>query len=570
MRNFKLSLDKKFYWGAGALAGLLVAGMISMIGLFQFTDSSQHVSRTLIRLDRVLKYVSDAEVAGRGFLATGSDTLLGPYNAAANSITHEMDALTGLTQNNPAQKERLSRLKPLVTQEFNGIRRIIELKKSQGVRSNQRLDRGESAELLTQIRRLVKEMKDAELQRLDFWAEKADGDGRRSIHFLLIVNLIAFAISIVSLFFLYRDINARQQIEDKFKDTSKKLQIWVEDLEQRNSEFTVLSDTVDLLHTCVAADEAYKAIAHSCQILFPGMQGALYLIDEAKNLVEIATEWNGPVVGETVFQADDCWALRRGRLYEADADSGQTCGHLAGVAFGRYLCVPMMGQGAALGFLHLRHNRETQANGSASAEISESKKRLILTFTEQAALALANLRLRQKLHDQSIHDPLTGLFNRRYMQDSLERELRRSARAKKPLGLIMMDIDHFKKFNDEYGHDAGDKLLVEIGQHIEKQFREYDIPCRYGGEEFMVLMPETTLEIAERRAEQLRKSMKNVELQYKGEILGPVSLSLGVAVYPFHGQTPENLFRAADAALYQAKAGGRNCVSVAVAPSINP
>ena len=358
-------------------------------------------------------------------------------------------------------------------------------------------------------------------------------------------------------------------MESKFKETSRKLQVWVEDLEQRNSEFTVLSDTVDLLHTCVAAEEAYEAIAKSCQKLFPGMQGALYLIDETKNLVEVATEWSGPVLGETVFQADDCWALRRGRIYEAEASSGHVCGHLSGVVFDRYLCVPMMGQGAALGFLHLRHMRGAETNGVAAQEvISESKKRLIQTFAEQTALALANLRLRQKLHIQSIHDPLTGLFNRRYMQDSLERELRRSARGKKPLGLIMMDIDRFKKFNDEFGHDAGDKLLVEFGQHIGKQFREYDIPCRYGGEEFMVLMPETPIEVAQKRAEQLRKSMKNLQLQYKGDMLGPVSLSLGVAVFPFHGQTPENLFRAADAALYQAKADGRNCVSIATASSL--
>ena len=140
---------------------------------------------------------------------------------------------------------------------------------------------------------------------------KAEKDAGRAVLFLLLANLASFVITAVCLFFLYRDMDARKQVEDKFKDTSKKLQVWVDDLEQRNSEFTVLNDTVDLLHTCVAADEAYDSIARSCQKLFPGMQGALYLIDEAKNLVKVATEWNGPVSGETVFQADDCWALRR-------------------------------------------------------------------------------------------------------------------------------------------------------------------------------------------------------------------------------------------------------------------
>ncbi len=552
-------------WGLGALLSLVLVGLLSVFSLYQFTESSQRVSRILTRLDRVMKYVSDAGVATRGYVSTGSDALLIPYNNASVAVNRELDALSKLVRDNSLQKERFSRLQPLVVQHFSLIRKIIDLKKSQNIRSIQKADASQAWELNDKIKRLTQEMRDAELQRLDAWTERSEKEGNRTINFLLIANLITFCITAVSLFFLYRDIDARQQVEDKFKDASKKLQVWVDDLEQRNSEFTVLSDTVDLLHTCVAADEAYQAIAKSCQKLFPGMPGALYLIDETKNLVEVATEWNGPVLGEAVFQADDCWALRRGRIYEAEASSGHVCGHLSGISFNRYLCVPMMGQGAALGFLHLREIVSQETNGTIVHEaISESKKRLIQTFAEQAALALANLRLRQKLHLQSIHDPLTGLFNRRYMQDYLERELRRSARCKKPFGLIMMDIDRFKKFNDEFGHDAGDKLLVEFGQHIGKHFREYDIPCRYGGEEFMVLMPETPLEIAQKRAEQLRKSMKNLQLQYNGEMLGPVSLSLGVAVFPFHGQTPENLFRAADAALYQAKADGRNCVSIAV------
>ena len=355
-------------------------------------------------------------------------------------------------------------------------------------------------------------------------------------------------------------MDARRQVEDKFKETSKKLQVWVEDLEQRNSEFEVLSDTVDLLHTCVAADEAYSAVARSCQRLFPGMQGALYLIDETKNLVEIATEWNGPVAGETVFQADECWALRRGRLYEADTSSGHACGHLSGVSFDRYLCVPMMGQGAALGFLHLRHMRDAKANGSHASEIiPESKKRLILTFTEQAALALANLRLRQKLHVQSIRDPLTGLYNRRYMQETLERELRRSARGKKTLGLIMMDIDRFKKFNDEFGHEVGDKLLVELGQHIGRQFREYDIPCRYGGEEFMVLLPETLKKDAFTLAEQIRVEIEKQSLIVRRESI-PITVSIGVASLPDDTLDLETLIDKADQALYEAKKRGRNRV----------
>jgi diguanylate cyclase (GGDEF)-like protein len=186
---------------------------------------------------------------------------------------------------------------------------------------------------------------------------------------------------------------------------------------------------------------------------------------------------------------------------------------------------------------------------------------LALTLAEDMALALANLRLRETLRSQAIRDPLTGLFNRRYLEETMAREINRVKRQETPLGVIMMDLDHFKRYNDTFGHSAGDELLSAMGILLKSQIRGEDIACRYGGEEFLVIMPGTSLEVALERAETLRQAVKEMHLQHPG--LHPTTLSLGVAVYPDHGDTELQLIQSADAALYRAKQAGRDRVVAA-------
>ncbi len=184
-------------------------------------------------------------------------------------------------------------------------------------------------------------------------------------------------------------------------------------------------------------------------------------------------------------------------------------------------------------------------------------------FANLTALVLNNAQLREALREQSIRDPLTGLYNRRYMQEMLTQHLSRVTRQLHPLGLIMIDIDHFKSFNDAHGHAAGDALLRELGRFLQSHVRLEDIACRYGGEEFILIMPEASLEVAQRRAEQLRAEAKELRVRDAGLTIEGVTLSLGVAVHPLHAQTTDSLLRAADAALYRAKQEGRNRVVVA-------
>ena len=215
----------------------------------------------------------------------------------------------------------------------------------------------------------------------------------------------------------------------------------------------------------------------------------------------------------------------------------------------------MMAQSEALGVLHLIQPEKDR--------MTETKQRLAVMMAEHIAMALSNLKLQETLRSQSIRDPLTGLFNRRFMEESLELEVRRAARNQRPLGVIMLDLDHFKHFNDTFGHEAGDTLLRELGSLLQNNIRGEDIACRYGGEEFTLILPEGSLEITQQRADFLREAVKRLEVQHRNQPLGRITVSMGVAIFPEHGRTGEALLQAADAALYRSKDAGRDRVTTA-------
>ncbi len=189
-----------------------------------------------------------------------------------------------------------------------------------------------------------------------------------------------------------------------------------------------------------------------------------------------------------------------------------------------------------------------------SVAVSESRGAELAQRNREAAL------LREKLREQAMRDKLTGLYNRHYVQEWFDLELRRAQRHGRPIAAIMLDVDHFKRFNDGFGHEAGDLVLRELAGALKRSTRGSDVASRYGGEEFLVLLPECPLDAALRKAEQLREEVAKLELRYDGRPLGPVSVSLGVAAFPDHAKESEELLRHADEALYEAKGAGRNRV----------
>lgn len=363
------------------------------------------------------------------------------------------------------------------------------------------------------------------------------------------------------------DLTEQRRAEVALTEANRELQAAVAKVEQTNKEIRLIGSMVELLQICESPDEAFPIIGKFASELFPDGGGGIYLLNSSNNLLSLATHWGELQASESLFTPRDCWALRQGRPY-ASGDSPSNvihprCHHLLKPLAGDYFCMPLTAQNETLGLLYLEKIRAAAAPSSRENGLNRSQRQLAQTLAEHISLSLANLKLRETLRHQAIRDPLTGLFNRRYLTETLEREIARAQRRDSGLGVIMLDVDHFKRFNDTYGHDAGDRLLAVLGRYLQSTIRAEDIACRYGGEEFTLILPEISLPTLLERAEEIRAGAKELEVLHQGKLLGEVTISLGVSYFPHHGKDGETLLQAADAALYQAKRAGRNRVVMA-------
>ena len=352
-----------------------------------------------------------------------------------------------------------------------------------------------------------------------------------------------------------RDITDRKKADEQLTTA-------LQESEMLAGESRELSELGDALQSCQTVDEAYKM----CEKVLSGIlglrPGALFIINSSRDLVESTATWNNCSTTEPVFHLDDCWSLRRGKPY-GGAGSPLPCAHVHMPDATNYLCVPLAPQGETLGVLYVEDDTSYLAPSLQAVRFEQvALKRRAVAVAERVSLALANLKLREILRNQSIRDPLTGLFNRRYLEESLNRELHRANRAGRNVSLVMLDLDHFKHFNDTFGHQVGDVLLKEIAGVIKNRVRAGDLACRYGGEEFSLILAEVDTEGARKCLEAIREAIKHLSLHHRGQTLGTVTISAGIAAYPTDGDNPEDLIRAADEALYRAKKAGRDRIVI--------
>jgi len=367
------------------------------------------------------------------------------------------------------------------------------------------------------------------------------------------------------------NVTERKRIEQTLRDSleharqaHEKLAAALKDSEDRARENAVLTELVDMLQSCSGVEEAYTITGVILQRFFASRAGALCITSPSRNVVEAAAAWGDVPITDQVFGPNDCWALRRGKAHVAESASSPTaCRHVHASKPGGYVCVPLSAQGETLGVLCVETVSSPGGPSDAQADATGALVRQATEVGEHISLALANLRLREALRNQSIRDSLTGLFNRRYLEESLERELYRAARSHESVALLVIDIDHFKRFNDALGHQAGDAFLRVVGRFLSERIRGMDLACRYGGEEFVLVLPGASGADARGRADAWREEFKHVTAQHDGQALGGVSLSVGISVFPDHGESGEALIHAADQALYRAKAEGRDRVVVA-------
>ena len=357
---------------------------------------------------------------------------------------------------------------------------------------------------------------------------------------------------------------ASAKLEDRVRERTTELehanltaQVSLRALERTHRENTLITELLELLQACGTGNESQHVIERFGPKLFPDQCGAIYLYRASRNQLQLATHW-GAESGPTQFLApDDCWALRRGRPHMMRGEGNDVCcphvrksePHPASA-----ICVPLMAQGEASGLLVLEDKR---------ADIAEDVQRLATLVAERIALALSNLQLRDKLRDQAIRDPLTAMYNRRYFEETASRELLRAGEHGFSVGVVMIDVDHFKRFNDSYGHEAGDAVLQRVGLVLQSHTRVEDVVCRYGGEEFVMLLPGLPADAIAGRAEELRQAVHELVVRFHGETLATITVSCGVSAFPDQGRTCTELIDAADHALYRAKQAGRNRVEIA-------
>src|ERR1700716_1048041 len=264
---------------------------------------------------------------------------------------------------------------------------------------------------------------------------------------------------------LERDL-ARRKLDEQNETMMRELR-------ERSQRATLFASMGELLQSCVDNSEVFSAALGFAPKVFPASRGAVALLNDSRNLAEVIGSWADCEIPAPVFEPNSCWALRTGHPHLVPAgDSTAPCTHAAGVK-NTYLCVPILAQGQALGIMHFQKT-------DAASHISESELSFKTTFAAQMGLSLANIKLREALRTQSIKDVLTGLYNRRYLEEMLEREIRRAARGEQSLGVLMLDLDHFKSFNDTYGHEAGDAVLREAASFLSRGIRAEDVVCRYG------------------------------------------------------------------------------------------
>jgi diguanylate cyclase (GGDEF)-like protein/PAS domain S-box-containing protein len=367
-------------------------------------------------------------------------------------------------------------------------------------------------------------------------------------------------------YLIYEDISERIRAGEAQEQHAESLDRLVRELGLRTEQMTALNEMGALLACSGTVKEACAVGANSMQKLFPrASSGALYLFRSSRDLVEAVVRWGKRDVSAPTFPPEACWSLRRGQPHWSEPSrSGIACLHLTSTSTTECLCIPMLAQGNTVGVLHLEFLSAELGCDSDTENSRDSRQRLAVSAASQIALSLASLQLRETLREQSIRDPLTRLFNRRFLEESLERELQLAARKKQSVAVLFLDLDHFKRFNDTFGHDAGDMVLQSLADMFRKFFRGTDICCRYGGEEFAIVLPESSCQDAAIRADELRAAVKNLRLQYKGQTLGRLTVSAGIAVFPEHGSTCAELLKIADECLYESKARGRDIVTLAL------
>jgi diguanylate cyclase (GGDEF)-like protein len=584
-----------------ALGILLVQGSNGSRDAFVWVT---HTREVMLGLDRTVSDLRRAESNLRGYLLSGEADFLTAVSADVAEANAQSVGVQRLVADNGEQEQDARRLTKLVRRRGDIILAAVRMVHSHpwrlGVADRDLFVRAKAA--MGELDALTGKMQAREqflLRRRAAWAERRVAALQR----LLLIGLPVFALLLLgALWLLLVGINrplcelldvvsrfgagerdARARVAGRSKEFARLAQAYndmadtlvgamersgqaeadlahanvelvanARVLERRSRSVTLVSEMAQRMQAVRGAEDLRAVLNCFLPKLLGGVGGALFVHNHSRNRLVRQAGWGDPVGAPESWAPDECWALRRGQPHGLDRPGVDVrCAHAAAAPDVPQHCEPLLAGGDVLGLLYVE-----------GALDEEARFRLSL-LAETIALALVNEDLRKRLREQSIRDPLTQLFNRRYLEESLTLETARAARAGQPLTVIMADVDHFKRFNDTFGHTAGDHVLQAVGAHLRSHFRDGDLVCRYGGEEFTVIAPAASADQVRARVEMVRLALHGLAVEHERQLLGPVRMSFGVACWdPADGSSVGNLLARADGALYRAKGLGRDRVEV--------
>jgi diguanylate cyclase (GGDEF)-like protein len=594
-----------------AFAGLFLTALVA-VGILLLDSSHraresfrwvEHTQQVIMRLDDMLVNLREAESGLRGYLLTRAPGYLDPFELDLRESRRLAAEVRRLTADNPVQAPRARRLEGLVARRTEMMARTFsKFGPGDPIPELDAAARARGKALMDELDRLTAQVRITERRLLEVRTQAAEARAMRArdlvlfgwpVLGLLLVWLTWFILTSITRplgdliaavgRFADGDRSARAstgatsveftRLAEAYNQMADRLVVAMSEqeaaeaklalanadliersgtLERRGASIELLSGMAHRMQAMQAEGELAAVLELFLPKIFPRFAGALFLHNHSRNLLVRHVSWGNPQCLPEMFAPVACWGLRRGQGHTLERpDADMACSHAtAAEAFVPYHCEPLLAAGEVLGLLYIEGVLD-----------QEDQFRLGM-LAENVALALVNENLRDRLRQQSIRDPLTNLFNRRYMEEAFALEVSRAQRSGTDLSVIMADVDHFKRFNDTFGHEAGDALLRDVAKLINTGFRGGDIVCRYGGEEFIVITPGADAALAVRRCEELRTAIEHFVGEYQGKSLGQVTMSFGVASAN-GGERLDGLIGVADRALYRAKQKGRNRIEVA-------
>jgi diguanylate cyclase (GGDEF)-like protein len=513
--------------------------------------------------DKMLSLLKDAETGQRGFLLVGNESFLEPYHTGVAGLPAAVDEISRLAQTK-REKEVASNVAALSHEKVFEMNRTIVLRRAgRGAEALAVVAEGRGKHTMDRLRELIGTERRGLAERRAALAKEL----AFSLQFNTYVGAAASVVSVIviaaGIFLAASGLRRREEAAEQSQLQAKKNAKIAEKTAAHNEQLSLSAEMLQTVDSIETPDELSEVISVFLRKLLPSTSGAIYLYRNSRDVLERSAHWGAVDDEKGVIQPGQCWGLRLGRTHQNVQGADLACPHSGPEleAGGAQLCVPMLSQGDVIGLMVVTVPR---------LQVETIERSFVITVAEQLSLAINNVRLRNTLRQQSTIDPLTGLYNRRYFDESLKREMALAKRKSTSFSIIMIDLDHFKTINDTYGHDGGDLVLRESAKQILGRVRGSDVACRYGGEEIVLLLSDCTSHDAAICAETIRTSLLEIELHNLGQTIAQVSASFGVAAWPEHADNETELIKAADCALYLAKKAGRNQVCVASVKATTP